>query len=333
MSKETASKLDTGFAKRFMGSETAYVGGVGHTSNFRLSNEYPDPAHEIKAGETKRLRAAGGQVMTATFYNPGQENLMLVHPGWFGDGEHANSKLQNNLLVQQNPDTTVAYVNMPGIRGTEALPANVMKEMKKTGSFEVYGEQVASAFDAVMKDFEKTKGVGWSTGARTMLGILASRHGESGLENVVGIDPPGTRKMGLVGIMKAFVLDEGGYAKLYQTDSQVVEAMKIGAPKSKTKLDSVWQGLYGFPVAMSKDGLAHDFEKAAKGLGRETKISIVSPELSGLNLPEDVARIMQQVSLGTDAQLLHYIIEGQSHSGIMDQHASLFTQMITDLNK
>ena len=333
MSQEatTPSTLDTTFSNRFRGTQTEYSDGIGRVAQFKLSDENPEGARVINDGETKRFKAAGGQVLTATLFNPDQKNLTLIHPGWLGDGEHALTKLQVNLLAQQSPDTTFAYINMPGIRGSEALPKNVMQEMKRTGSFEAYGEEIATAFEALRRDFEQTKGVGWSTGARAMLGVLAARHNESGLDKVVAIDPPGSRKLGLAGIVNAFIIREGGYAKQYSPDSQTVDAKKIGAPKAPLNLAAFKQALYDFPVAMSKIGLEGDLVKATANLDAARSVAVVSPELSALNMPEDIAEIMKRVSLKTDARLIHYIIDQQSHTGIMDENAPLFTRLVTDL--
>lgn len=306
-------------------------GGRSELADFRLSDENPEAASVIADGKTEKFKAAGGQILTATLFNPNQENLTVIHPGWLGDGEHALTKLQVNLLAQQDPTTTFAYINMPGMRDSEALPSSVMKEMKRTGSFEAYGEQIASALEVLRQDFEQTKGVGWSTGARAMLGILAARHNESGLEKVVAIDPPGSRKLGLTGIINAFIIQEGGYAKQYTPDTQTIEAKSIGAPKSSFDARAMWQALYGFPVAMSRMGLEGDLIKATTGLSKDHSVAVVSPELSALNRPEDVADIMRWVSLTTDARLIHYIVDRQSHTGIMDQNAPLFAQLVTDL--
>lgn len=178
-----------------------------------MSDENPEAARILTGGETKRFKAAGGQVLTATHVNPGQQYLTLIHPGWLGDGEHANTKLQLNLLAQQDPSTTYAYVNMPGMRGSEALPPSVMREMVRTGSFEAYGEEIAAAF-----------------------------------------------------------------------------------------------ALYKFPVAMSKAGLEGDLAKATQRLTADHSVTLVSPEMSALNMPGHVAEIMRRVSLCTDAELIHYII-------------------------
>lgn len=327
----TSSSLDTTFANRFRGSRVQYDHGVASAGDFRLSDENPEGAFSIEDGATKRFKAAGGQVLTATLFNEGKRNLTLIHPGWLGDGEHALSKLQANLLAEQDPDTTFAFINMPGMRGSEALPTSVMKEMKRSGSFESYGEEIAAAFDALLKDFEQTKGIGWSTGARAMIGVLAARHNEAGLEKIVAIDSPGSRELGLAGIINAFIIQEGGYAKLYSPDQQTIAAKQIGAPKSPLNAIAMKQALYDFPVAMSRAGLEEDLLKATNGLDASRSISIVSPETSALNMPTDVAEIMKRVSLNTDARLIHYIIAQQSHTGIIDQNAPLFARLGSDL--
>ena len=334
MSQKTTSptKLDIAFKNRFRGLQTAYTHGKGESSDFRLTDEDPEVATQRISGETMRFKAAGGQVLTATLFNQGQKNLTLIHPGWLGDGEHANTELQVNLLAQYyDPNTTFAYINMPGKRGSEALPDEVMKEMKRTGSFEAYGEEIATAFDVLRKDFETTNGVGWSTGARAMFGVLAARHNESGMDRVVAIDPPGSRKLGLLGIIYAFGLREGMNAGRYVRDQQIIDAMKTGAPKSSADSAATWQAMYGFPLAMSRAGLEGDLLKATAGLDDSHSIAVVSPELSALNMPADVAEIMRLVSLKTDARLIHYIIDQQSHTGIMDQNAPLFIRLVTDL--
>ncbi|NCU30316.1 hypothetical protein EOM57_00770 [Candidatus Saccharibacteria bacterium] len=100
--------------------------------------------------------------MTATLFNPNQENLVLIQTGWLGDGGHPLTERQMAHLSLQMPSTTLAYVNMPGVRGSNRLPMSVMREMTKTGSFEAYGELLADAFESLVNDFEKCQGAGWS---------------------------------------------------------------------------------------------------------------------------------------------------------------------------
>lgn len=304
--------------------------GTDNTEHFCLSDRNPRPAETILEGRTERFRTIGGGTLTATLFQEGKPELMFIHPGWMGDGEHALSKLQVSLLAQQNPDSSFAYVNMPGARGSEALPRSVVSEMKRSGSFEAYGEELAKMLYVLRQDYEASKGVGWSTGSRAMLGILAARHNEAGLDSVVALDPPGSVHLGRVGIAKAFIVTEGGHGKLYTPDAQTTQAKKIGAPKSPLDLAAARQRLYDFPIVMSRQGLESDLEKAVVGLGKSNTISIISPELSALNDPRLMREILRRVSLGTDAKLLHYVISGQSHTGIMDQNAPLFARLITD---
>lgn len=153
------------------------------------------------------------------------------------------------------------------------------------------------------------------------------------MEKVVAIDPLGSRYLGPTGIVDAFIIQEGGYANRYTPDPQTVEAKKLTAPPSPVDDEAIWQQRFGFPYAMSLEALETDLNKGMKGLGESSSATIVSPEFSGVNIPNDVANIMRRISKVTRAELIQIIVKRQSHTGIMDQHAPLFAQLITDMLK
>ena len=322
--------LDTDFSNHFRGAATRYEDGVGTETPFQLSNEAPAGMTAELEGRDETFVGLGGRAITATLYNEDKPNLTLIHPGWMGYGKHPLSQLQVSALAEKHPDRTFAFINMPGVGGSEALRRSAINHMLDTGSFEAYGEHIGFVLDALRKDYDATEGVGWSTGARAMFGLLASRHGEAGFDNIVALDPPGSHKLGRVGLISAFGLTEGRYAKLYTTDAQTVAAKAATAPKVANKPSAQLQGMWDFPAVMSQDGLMADMEKGTEKLDDTARISIVTPEFSALSKPENVAYIMQQLSKGTDAEMIHYIIERQSHTGLMDQDVPHFTQLIAD---
>ena len=337
--------LDAGFTEGLHGTEMAFQkGSIVSEEPFAVNLE-PGNAETKLNFATKKFRdAASGVALTATLAGEGSR-LAIIHPGWLGDGEHPLSKYQVTELAKRLPDTQFAYVNAPGVRGSDKLPGRVMREMERSGSYIPYGEILNGVLEKLIKDSDTTDGVGWSTGARALIGMLGAKEESQVFGNLVAIDGPGSRDLGgVLGIKDAFIVNEGAKAKQYNeanADPETIRLKQAGGILGAVKLfggmalrGALLQEVIGLPKVMAKSGLQGDLIEATDHLGAGQKLAMVfsSPELSALNDPQAIKKIMQLVSSQTDAELTQMVLERQSH-GFMDAHTPYMTQLIADILK
>ncbi len=338
--------LDAGFTEGLHGTETAFHrGSILSEQPFAVNLEPGDTETQLDFVTKKFRDAASGVALAVTLAGEGSR-LAIVHPGWLGDGEHPLSKYQVTELAKRLPDTQFAYVNAPGVRGSDKLPGRVMREMKRGGSYIPYGEILNGVLEKLIKDSDITDGVGWSTGARALIGMLGAKEESQVFGNLAAIDGPGSRDMGgIFGIKDAFIVNEGAKAKLYNEANADPETIRLkqagGGILGAVKLfggmalrGALLQEVLGLPKVMAKSGLQGDLIEATDHLGTGQKLAIVfsSPELSTLNDPQAVKKIMQLVSSQTSAELTQMVLERQSH-GFMDAHTPYMTQLIADILK
>ncbi len=334
-------KLDTNFEDGLRGDMIVFQGG-DTISNTPFSIDLERPPERDLDFRTIRFRSGvGGVALTVTLAGKGSR-LVVIHPGWLGDGEHPLSEYQVGELANRSPDTRFAYINAPGVRGSDRLPDSVMKEMQRSGSYVPYGEVLNAVLANLIKDSDTTDGAGWSLGARALLGMLGATN-ERLFGKLVAIDGPGSRDLGgLLGIKKEFVDNEGAKALGYNqanADPDTIRLKQAGGVLGAVKLfggmalrGALYQEVIGLPNAMAMPGLQKDLIEATsrRRNGEEPEIVLGSPELSDLNDFNDVLAIMRAVSEQTNSRLTQAIIRRQSH-GFVDAHTPYMTQFIADI--
>ena len=248
----------------------------------------------------------GTQTVEYTVLNRDVEpdGVMAMLCGWGGDFHHPVGTREYAAIALQFPSTHILAINFPGSAGSDNLPTSVAREMARTGSFMPAAEILEPVVSTVFADYENHIIAGASVGGRAAIAIGARREAQT--EIVRAIEPVGVRKFGYFGIMKAFMLGEGGHAKQYvansaDTDSVALQVANDSLPSLLGKQFSAlrrgdWCNvMVRIPTAMGHQGLRHDLTLLVPKVTKE--ITIVSPDASELNGRVGVFNVMADVAL------------------------------------
>lgn len=213
-------------------------------------------------------------------------------------------------------------INNPGSGESSELPAAAMKKIRKTGSFDPYGEIVGGAINKFLPDYDNLTMYGHSMGARAV--IATAPYVIAPIDYLALTDPPGSRQFKLVDFLKAFAVKEGAHAAEYAKRSDNFVSLRLQKENDSlaNTIDSIGsmgiigakQMFFDWPIAIHKDGLAYDLENLAKSKNVGT-VQINSPEKSELNNPEDVRIILSELAKSYPHLVLRQLLLlGQTHS-------------------
>jgi len=283
-----------------------------------------DPESDAKVAEAmsspRIIRGIGGVGLEVAVLNTGADSVMGVSYGWGGNVRHPVAVNEAKALAAQYPDKELIFMNPFGTGRSDNLPRSAAKDLRRTGHYSGgFGEIVGSVYDEVAEG-RPIHLRGHSLGARTVFG--ATPYMGKSPETVIVNDPTGTRKMSLAGIALGFVVKEGRHLGRYLEagfDQDVTELQKNPVASSiwdtKDGTKGGWrQQFLVDPSGLSKDGFGHDLLVAAPNVQR--LIRVISPELSALNNPEDIYRIMKACrdEVSPVALLEQYILRDHTHS-------------------
>lgn len=334
---------DYGFSKgieyieRTFDTTGAYVDAVQHQAIEMLPTVEDDPELAARVAEqlqaTHRSRAIGGRALEYATYGDG-EDLQVIFFGWGGNLQSpvAVREIQG-MAAAMSPNEKLLVVNNPGVGRTDVLPAAMSREVARSGSFLPYGEFVAQSLAEVMDDHASTSLRGHSYGARVAISMAAGVRGltNTNIDSMVLTDPPGSRPLGFMGIVKGFMQLEGGHTAQYQAHTidpttahlqQYNDAPARALPSmlQLAKNGGLWQQMIRDPLAMSREGLLGDLKVAAPAVTE--RLIINTPDLSELSDPAAVVDILGIVSQLTDAEVQQRIIREHTHS-VMGAHPSI----------
>lgn len=242
------------------------------------------------------VRGLGGAALEIATLGPDNaEDVVFVSYGWGGNMRHPVARYEAQVLAANNPDKQLVFMNNFGTGNSSLLPRAVSREIQKTGQYGPMGEYVASVFNQIAGG-RTTQLRGHSLGARTATGVAP--YLEKPADTLILNDPTGTRKMGFLAIAKNFALTEGKHLSGY------VDAGfdPIASDLQQNPVESsVWDTVEGTrggwkqqflvdPFGLSKDAFESDLRLAIPHI--ENEIRIISPELSALNDPQDIADIL-----------------------------------------
>ena len=286
------------------------------------------PETDLKSGLDTRIvyyRLGKGAVEVALYKSPLNEygELKIVTMGWGGNLEASIARLEAAESTKQNPGTDMLIINNPGSGNSSPIPRSVMKEMKRTGSFMPYGELLAEPVRDLYQYYAQISISGHSMGART--GIALGRY-IGPVEYITATDPPGSRKLGLVGLANAFMLKEGAHAREYSKHTDNILSLELQRQNDElaNKIKSTWklgwrgaaQMLLNHTGVMSKDGLKVDLDLLlGSGNLNGGTLQINSPEFSELNHSEDVHAILTNLAQKyPKVDVRQAVLLGQTHS-------------------
>ena len=262
--------------------------------------------------------------------NPNSNNgkIKTVMLPWSGDVNLDITRLELAEIYEQS-DEDLLVVNNPGSGNSSGLPSNIMQEIRKTGSFNPYGEIVAEAIDTsrIPLDYDTINIFGTSMGGRSAIST-ASAFGDLSspikMDYLSVTDAPGSRRLGALGIANSFMIKEVEHASKYLENSTNELAIKL--QKENDSLDK-WlkyiknmgatatkQLIFDWTLAMSQDGLKEDLNSLADKENLKM-IQFNSPENSELNNKDDVRLILQELAQKHPSIAFQQIILGnQTHS-------------------
>lgn len=245
-------------------------------------------------------------------------NIMLM--GWAGDNDNPITQDALRYHAAYNPDADIIHINNPAHGDSSRLPLRDGLKIAQTGSFALQGEMQAELIGNTLEEYDHINIAGHSYGGRQAIALTASL--ERPIDNLHLLDPPGSRKLGITNLAKAFLSLEGSHARLYgehAPDQEAAAIQRLGDStgvqdmKNLLKRRGAIDQFLIQTLAMSANGLEHDMRLAAANV-RNT-IKFTSPALSELNYPEDVNLILQRVAR-TENIMQHDIVMRQTHSMI-----------------
>jgi pimeloyl-ACP methyl ester carboxylesterase len=245
-------------------------------------------------------------------------NIMLM--GWAGDNDNPITQDALRYHAAYNPDADIIHVNNPAHGSTSRLPVRDSLKIAHTGHFTLQGEMQAELINTALEKYEHVNIAGHSYGGRQAIALAAAL--ERPVDNLHLLDPPGSRKLGITGLTKAFLSLEGKHAGLYgehAPDQTAAAIQRLGDSTGGQDMQNLIKrhGLVDQfllqTFAMSANGLEHDLALATPNV-RNT-IKFTSPALSELNYPADVSAILQRIA--TTANIMqHDTVLRQTHSMI-----------------
>lgn len=110
-----------------------------------------------------------------------------------------------------------------------------MREMRKSGSFSPYGEFIAKTVNQYLEGYDSINMNGYSMGARVGLAAAPMLNTEASFLSLT--DPPGSRRLGLIGIATALSIEERSNAKKYteHSDNHLALALQKESDKDAVK--------------------------------------------------------------------------------------------------
>jgi pimeloyl-ACP methyl ester carboxylesterase len=245
-------------------------------------------------------------------------NVMFM--GWAGDNDNPITQDAFRYHAAHNPDADIIHINNPAHGGSSRLPVHDSFRIAQSGHFAPQGEMQAELISSALEQYEHVNIAGHSYGGRQAIAFASAL--ERPVDNLHLLDPPGSRKLGIAGLTKAFLSLEGKHAKAYGEQAQDQASAAIQRLGDSTGGQDIRKLLKrnGFAdqflmqtFAMAMDGLEHDLSLAAPNV-RNT-IKFTSPALSELNYANDVSAILKRVA-ATASLIQHDTVLHQTHSMI-----------------
>jgi pimeloyl-ACP methyl ester carboxylesterase len=246
--------------------------------------------------------------------------LNVILMGWAGDNDNPITQDGFRYHAAQNPHADIIHVNNPAHGDSSHLPLVDALKIARTGHFAPQGELLAEMIGEAAKDYDDVNIAGHSYGARQAMALAAEL--DRPVNSLHLFDPPGSRKLGLAGLTKAFLSLEGNHAgqyNLHAPDQVAAEIQRRGDSTAGQDIQKlIRRG--GFveqfalqTLAMSHAGLEHDLALAARNV-RNT-IKFTSPALSELNYVDDVSAIINRIAT-VSRSIQHDVIQDHTHSMI-----------------
>jgi len=296
------------------------------TSSLTLFEPPSEETKEIPLERFKKIKKQIGQTAVGLYLLESEQKngeLLIVFPGWGGNIEVPIARLEATYLAKERPDTDILFVNNPGSGLSSALDSKMSREIAQTGSFNVQGKLYAKALKDEIADYDSIDIYGNSYGGRTSISTTA--HLDKSVENLIVSDPPGSRKLGFLGLVKRFVIDESTQVGKYLDSSPDDYAVNLQRDNDKKILLNLrnagpkasWQQLIDQVVAMEKDTLEADLEFALDKIKPNGNMVFYSPEFSQLNRPQDVLNMLNALSdtaAKYNVNLIHKTIMDHSHA-------------------
>lgn len=309
-----------------------YSGGdTPSQAELQVSYDTMRPPHlaEHIPRQEKIIRHVGKAALEWRFLSSvkatGTLNVMLM--GWAGDNDNPITQDGFRYHVAQNPHADILHINNPAHGDSSALPFIDAAKIAQTGHFAPQGELLAEAISQVAKDYDNINIAGHSYGARQAMALAAELDYQ--VNDLHLLDPPGSRKLGLTGLAKAFISLEGKHASLYNLHAPDQVAAEIQRQGDGTVGQDIQKlirrgGLVEQFVlqtlAMSHAGLEHDLYLASRNV-RNT-IKFTSPALSELNYVDDVSAILSRIATAS-RPIQHDVLPDHTHSMIAGNPAAL----------
>lgn len=283
---------------------------------------YAEQPVDLAELDIQTIRTIGGaSVEAALLASPDNDGtLKTVLMGWGGNFRSDIALLEIAEIARQNTGSDLLVVNNPGSGDSSTIPKAAMKEMKRTGSFIPYGELVAETVNRYLQDYDRVNSYGHSMGARST--IAAAPLFDKRVDYAAITDPPGSRKLGLLGVGNAFMMIEGGHAGKYAELSDNELSLRLQKENDANALTNMRKmGLKGVKqmfldqsAAMGQDGLRTDLQTLAESRNIDA-LQINSPEFSALNKPQDMAKILDELIVHyPHLRVLQAVLLGQTHS-------------------
>lgn len=297
------------------------------TSHRELITPYDEtrpimPLTERAPHQEKYVRKVGSTALEWRYIRSKNDtntlNIMLM--GWAGDNDNPITQDAFRYHAAHNPDADIIHINNPAHGESSRLPLLDAFKIARSGHFAPQGEMQAELISNALEHYEHVNIAGHSYGGRQAIALTAAL--ERPVDNLYLLDPPGSRKLGITGLTKAFLSLEGKHAQSYGQHAQDQAAAAIQRLGDSTGTQDIQKLLQrnGFAdqfffqtFAMAMDGLEHDLSLAAPNV-RNT-IKFTSPALSELNYANDVSAILARVA-STANLIQHDTILRQTHSMI-----------------
>lgn len=292
----------------------------------RLPNAGDSPAQDAELREqifehARTVKGLGGKAIEATsFGDQDADNVTTVLYGWGGNFRHDVAIREAQALYQSNPDTQFLLINPGGTGHTDTLPRTVRTEMARRGNYGPLGEHYATALkNSGILDGRPVNLRGHSQGARAALGMAP--HFEDGIDTLVVNDPTGSRDLSFLGLANAFMRKESGHLSNYldaKFDPEASRLQKEGsAPTTVAEtVRSLRQMLLTDPRGLHRETLESALLEAAPNVRNELRV--ITPELSELSRPDDVAailgRVLQSAQLQDSLLFEQWVIRDHTHS-------------------
>lgn len=209
----------------------------------------------------------------------------IIWPQWSVplDGEVNVDYMLGQIAV--DPATRYVCVQLPGIDGADVLPRAMRKTLRETGRFAIAGGLYAN-LPGTDADIKIRKGA--STGGRL---AIASGAADDEPNYVITADVPGSQELGLLGLGKAFMIDELRHSNAYVAAAKQFDPETVARQKQYDNMLRFMGRAMGnhplfqfvtMPWAMSRDGLLADVESCLANPANRGVV-IQSPTMSELS--------------------------------------------------